>query len=268
MTTAILFLAPASAFAVESWSFFNPIAGALGLPVHVVCYGCVAIFLIISGFTIGGAYNKKLNDYEAWKKEPMDSRGPSPIAPSEKFSLANFFETLIQAVLNMMDDVIGHGSRKYFPILGSLAFIIFFNNIMVLLPSGANATTNPSTNAAMAVVVFILYHYFGIREHGILKYANHFMGPLEGKLKYILAPIMIPIELISHYVRPISLTLRLLGNMYGDHTVFAVFMGLVVVPLIYPMPFLILGTLVCIVQTLVFVLLSMVYISLAVAHDH
>ena len=94
------------------------------------------------------------------------------------------------------------------------------------------------------------------------------MGPLEGKLKYIMAPIMIPIELISHLARPLSLSLRLFGNMFGDHKVFAVFMGLTALPFFYPLPFLALGLLVAVVQTLVFCLLSMVYIGLATASDH
>lgn len=266
--SVILLLAPVSAFAVETWSYFNVIGKALGLPVHVVCYLLVAILLVVMGLMVGTSYRAKLVKYEQWKKQSLDSRGSSPIDPSPNFSLSNFFEGLIQMVAGLMEDIIGHGSRKFFPIIGSLAFVILFNNLLVLLPGGNNATANVNTNAAMAITVFLLYHYFGIREHGVLKYLAHFMGPLEGTLKYILAPLMIPIELISHFVRPVSLSLRLFGNMFGDHTVFAVFMGLVAIPLIYPMPFLFLGTLVCVVQTLVFVLLSMVYISLAVAHDH
>ena len=272
---ATFLMVPTSAFAKDSWSYFNVIAHAVGLPPHVVMYALAALFLVITGTVIGGSYKAKLSKYEEWKTQPVESRGPSPIDPSTKFSLSNFFETMIQATLNMMNDIIGHGAKKYFPIIGSLAFVIFFNNIMVLLPSGANATANFQTNLAMALTVFFLYHFYGIREHGAAKYLAHFMGPLEGKIKYIMAPLMIPIELISHVARPFSLTLRLMGNMFGDHTVFVVFMGLLasfglaaIPPLIYPLPFLALGTLVCIVQTLVFTLLSIVYISLAVAHDH
>lgn len=274
----IFIFIPASAFAgggLEGWSYFDAVAAMVGLPVHVVCYLSVAVFLVITGVMVGGAYNKKLAAYATWKDQPIEGRGPSPIDPSPKFSLSNFFETLIQMTLNMMEDVIGPGSKRFFPIIGSLAFVILFNNITVLLPGGNNATANVNTNLAMAIVVFILYNYYGIREHGIGKYAAHFMGPLEGKIKYIMAPLMVPIELISHLVRPASLTLRLFGNMYGDHSVFLVFMGLLatfglasVPPLLYPVPILALGTLVCVVQTLVFTLLSMVYISLAVAHDH
>ena len=268
LTSLIVLLAPVTAFAVESWSYFNLIGNAVGLPVHVVCYLLVAILLVILGGIVGGRYRAQLAKYEDWNRLPMESRGPSPIDPDPKFGLANFFESIIQMVLGMMENVIGHNSKRFLPIIGSLALVILFNNVLVLLPGGTNATANPNTNLAMALTIFLLYHYYGMKEHGILKYLDHFMGPLDGKIKYILAPLMIPIELISHTVRPVSLTLRLLGNMYGDHTVFAVFMGLVFIPLVYPIPFLFLGTLVCVVQALVFVLLSMVYISLAVAHDH
>jgi F-type H+-transporting ATPase subunit a len=82
----------------------------------------------------------------------------------------------------------------------------------------------------------------------------------------ILAPLMIPIEIVSHLVRPASLALRLMGNMAGDHKV--VFSFFVLVPWLVPLPFLFLGILVCVIQTVVFCLLSMVYISMAVAHDH
>ena len=102
-------------------------------------------------------------------------------------------------------------------------------------------------------------HVFGVMEHG-LKYFKHFLGPV-----WWLAPLMLPIELVSHIARPLSLTLRLLGNMAADHKVVSSFFALV--PLIVPVPFLILGVMVVIVQTLVFCLLSMVYIQGAVTHE-
>jgi F-type H+-transporting ATPase subunit a len=98
-----------------------------------------------------------------------------------------------------------------------------------------------------------------VRQHGI-KYFKHFLGPVIW-----LAPLMLPIELVSHIARPLSLSLRLLGNIAADHKVVSAFFALV--PLFVPVPFLILGVLVCIVQTLVFCLLSMVYIQGAVAHE-
>ena len=276
VASLMFFLAPASAFAIETWSYFNVIGEKVGgliqpgfvVPPHVVTYFTVALMLVIMGVIIGGSYRGKLRAFEEWKKQPVETRGKCPIEPQSNFSLSNFFEAVLQAILGLMDQIIGHGSKKYLPLIGSLTFVILFSNCLGLLPSSAIPTSNLNTNAAMAITVFLLYHFFGIREHGILKYLGHFMGPLEGSLKYIMAPLMIPIELIGHFARPLSLTLRLFGNMFGDHTLFAVFMGLVAIPLIYPLPFYFLGLLVSVVQTLVFIMLSMVYISMAVAHDH
>src|SRR5206468_10079146 len=112
---------------------------------------------------------------------------------------------------------------------------------------------------ALAGFVFVMTHVFGLREHGVA-YLKHFMGPVLW-----LAPLMIIIELISHIARPISLSLRLMGNILADHKV--VFSFFTLVPLLVPVPFLLLGCLVAVIQTLVFCILTMVYISMAVAHE-
>ena len=148
---------------------------------------------------------------------------------------------------------------KYLPFVGSLAFFIFFSNALALLPGFSPPTDTLKTNLALALLVFLATHYFGVKEQG-LKYFKHFLGPIPW-----LIPLMLPIELISHIARPVSLSMRLMGNMASDHKVVATFTTLV--PLLVPVPFLILGTLVVVVQTLVFCLLSMVYISMAVAHE-
>ena len=106
---------------------------------------------------------------------------------------------------------------------------------------------------------FLAYNYWGIRQHGLVAHLKHFAGPILW-----LAPLMIPIEIISHLARPLSLSLRLMGNMVGDHSVLVIFLGLV--PLLVPVPIMVLGTIVCIVQALVFCLLSVVYIGLAIEH--
>ena len=134
------------------------------------------------------------------------------------------------------------------------------------MPGFQPPTANLNTTLALALPVFFATHFFGVKEHG-LAYFKHFFGPILKWYALPLMAIMLLIEIISHLARPLSLSLRLLGNMYGDHQVFAVFMGLLAVPLIYPIPILALGLVVCIVQTLVFCLLSMVYIGLAVAHE-
>ncbi len=220
---------------------------------HVMIMFFVLCLITIFSITVGAKYKKMLNE------DP---------APRPGVSGANMLEMIVQTVLGLMDEIIGHGSQKYLPLLGTLAFVILFNNLLGLVPGFYTATDNLNTTASMAIVVFVLYHYYGMKTHGVGKYLAHFMGPLEGKMKYIMAPLMVPIETISHFARPMSLSLRLFGNMFGDHKVFAVFMSFAALPLIYPLPFLALGLLVAIVQTLVFCLLTMVYIGLATAKEH
>ena len=109
-------------------------------------------------------------------------------------------------------------------------------------------------------MVFLLTHYYGIKEHGAINYIKHFMGPTPA-----LAPLIFPIELISHFARPLSLSVRLLGNMMADHKVVMSFFALV--PILVPLPFMLLGLLVCLIQALVFCTLTMVYIGMAMEHE-
>lgn len=183
------------------------------------------------------------------------------IIPPATFGVRNFFEMIVDGTYDMMVQVMGEkGAKKHLPLIGSLAFFIFFSNIMALIPGAGVPTTTLKTNVGISLLIFVATHYYGLKEHG-LSYLKHFAGPL-----WWLSPLMIPIELISHIARPASLALRLMGNMAADHKV--VFTFFTLVPILVPVPFLIMGLLVCIVQTLVFCLLSMVYISMATAHDH
>jgi len=183
------------------------------------------------------------------------------IVPPASFGFRTFFEMIVDGTYGMMVQVMGEkGAKKHLPLIGSLAFFIFFSNIMALIPGFGVPTTTLKTNIGIALLVFAATHYYGIKELG-LGYFKQFAGPLP-----LLAPLMIPIELISHLARPASLSLRLMGNMAADHKVVFTFFALV--PILVPVPFLILGLLVCVVQTLVFCLLSMVYISMATSHDH
>jgi F-type H+-transporting ATPase subunit a len=140
-----------------------------------------------------------------------------------------------------------------------LVFFILFNNLIGLVPGFVPATDTLKTNVALSGLVFVMTHVYGFKAHGI-SYIKHFIGPL-----WYLAPLMLPIELISHIARPVSLALRLMGNIFADHKVVSSFFLLV--PFLVPLPFLILGILVSVVQTLVFSLLTMVYIDMAVAHE-
>lgn len=193
----------------------------------------------------------------------MARGGEAAIVPPPRFSLRNLFELLGDSLWNLMSNIMGEvNARRYLPLVGTLACFIFFSNVLSLIPGMAPPTATLKTNVALAVTVFIITHIEGIRAQGVVNYVKHFMGPI-----WWLAWIMLPIELIGHLARPLSLSLRLMGNMVSDHKVVGVFFFLV--PLLVPVPFLILGTLVAIIQTLVFCLLTMVYINMAVAvHDH
>jgi F-type H+-transporting ATPase subunit a len=153
-------------------------------------------------------------------------------------------------------------AKKYFTVIMLLFTFVFVNNLIGLLPGFLPPTDNINTTLALGVFVFLYYNYQGIRAQGIVGHIKHFMGPV-----WYLAILIFPIELISHVVRPLSLGLRLKGNMEGDHLVLSIFSGLV--PYLVPIPFYVIGLFVCFMQAFVFTLLTMVYISLATAHhDH
>ena len=188
-------------------------------------------------------------------------RAKDGVIPARKFGFRAFLEMFTDATYGLMVQVMGEKSaKKHLSFIGGMAIFIFFCNILALLPGGAVPTATLKTNLFLAAVVFLAYNYYGLRAHG-LAYLKHFLGPI-----WWLAPLMLPIEIVSHLVRPLSLAMRLMGNMAADHKVLFTFTFLV--PLLVPVPFFLLGLLVCVVQTLVWSLLSMVYISMATAHDH
>jgi F-type H+-transporting ATPase subunit a len=227
---------------------------------HVWGTVVVVLFLVIAGLR--------------FRAKVLDGKGgisAEGMVPPPRFTLRNLVEMLLDAVMSLMEQVMGaKNARRFLPLVGTLAFFIFFCNLLALIPGFLPPTSMLKTNVGMAVVVFLVTHIFGVKEHG-LKYFAHFAGPhidapwYAKPLTWILAILMVGIEVISHFARPVSLSVRLCGNMFADHKV--VFAFFVLVPLLVPVPFLILGCLVVIVQTLVFSLLSMVYISMAVAHE-
>jgi len=181
------------------------------------------------------------------------------IIPDKKFTLMNFMELLVEGCVKLIEDNMGKVGMSFLYIMGSLIIFILFNNLSGLVPGFAPATSNYNTTLALALTVFILYQFYGFKVHGF-KYLKHFTGPFLW-----LAPLMIPIEIIGHLARPMSLSLRLFGNMMGDHLVLAIFFMLA--PLVVPLPIMFLGIFVSVVQTLVFVLLTMAYFSGAIEHE-
>ena len=204
--------------------------------------------------------------------------------------LQNFFEVVLEQFHQLMDDVLGAEGRPYLPLIATLGLFILTANLMSLVPGFNGPTTSVDTTGACALVVFFAYHYIGVRKKGALTYLAHFTGPMPWSLG--MAPIkilMVPIETISHFARPLSLTLRLFGNMFGGHVLLAMMfflMGLngllgwalsggliaaiggglgtllmvaFVVGFLYP-----LKILVSFLQAFIFVMLTMLYISGAI----
>ncbi len=181
------------------------------------------------------------------------------LIPDDKLTVRTFVEVFVSVTYSMMSDIMGKKAAKFFlPLIGTCAFVILLSNLLGLIPGFTPPTDSLNTTVAMSVVIFLSTHIFGLKENGFA-YLKHFMGPV-----LFLAPLFVVIELISHMARPLSLSIRLMANMFADHQVLSQVSGLVawVVP-VAPM---VLGTLVCVVQTLVFCILSTVYISMAVAH--
>ena len=130
--------------------------------------------------------------------------------------LQNFFEVVLEQFVTLVDDLIGHEGRPYLPLVATLGIYILLANLLGLVPGLMSPTASLNTTAACATIVFFVYHWIGIRKQGLLSYGRHFMGPVVW-----LAPLMMPIEFISHLARPLSLSLRLFGNMTGGHILLA-----------------------------------------------
>jgi len=174
--------------------------------------------------------------------------------------LQNFFEVIIGGLEDFVVANIGEEGRKVFPLLVTLFLFIWFSNIMGLIPGFDAPTANVNTNAAMALVVFIYYNYWGVREHG-LGYVKHFMGPIAA-----LAPLMLVIEMFSHLARPVSLTLRLFGNIRGEEIVLILLFSMA--PVVATIPMYFLFGLAKTIQAFIFFMLTMIYLkgSLEPAH--
>jgi F-type H+-transporting ATPase subunit a len=170
------------------------------------------------------------------------------------------FEVMYKFVMSQTDDAVEHG-KKYAPFFGALFVFILFMNLIGVIPGFESPTMTVSVPLGLAVVVFLYYHWMGLREQGIGKYLAHFIGPMIA-----LAPLMILIEIISHFARPLSLTVRLFANMFAGEKVTLTFLSLTF--LIAPAVFMGLHVFVGLLQAYIFMLLAMIYVGGAVAHEH
>ena len=181
------------------------------------------------------------------------------IIPPRTFGIVAAYELFVETLLGLMANIIGPSYRRYVPVIGSLGLFIFVSNMMGLIPGWRPATDNFNTSFACGLIVFIYFNAHGLRVNGF-HHITHLMNPVGTWWGWFLAPLLFPIEVVGLVVRPITLGIRLAANMIGDHAVLFAFAGLV--PFLIPLPFYMLGFLICVIQTAVFVILSCVYISL------
>lgn len=188
------------------------------------------------------------------------------ILPDDGISLRNLFEMMMEVFLNLMQEVIGPHYRKFAPLVLGLWFYILFANLFGLLPFFAPPTDKWSITISMAIVVFLATHVYGFQAHG-LGYIKHFISPSWPPtwILIVISPLYLVIELIGHFARVLSLSIRLMANMTADHIVVTIFLMLTA-PFI-PAIFMGIGVIVCILQAFIFTTLSVIYFSLATAHE-
>ena len=172
----------------------------------------------------------------------------------------NVMEVILGGFDSLLTDTMGHEGRKFFPLIATLGLYILTSNLLGMIPGFESPTANLNTTVSLALVVFVMTHVVGVKVHG-LKYFKQFMGPV-----WWLTPLMMPIEIISHLSRPLSLSVRLFGNIMGEDIVLAVV--LLLVPLLVPIPVFALMIFTSCIQTLVFMLLAMMYIAGAMEEAH
>lgn len=173
----------------------------------------------------------------------------------------NFFELVITGIEDFMIDITGEEGRFAFPLIATLGFFILLSNYMGMIPGFFSPTANINTTAACALIVVIYTHVIGVKFHGP-KYIKHFMGPI-----WWLVPLIMPIEIIGHVARVLSLSIRLFGNIFGEELVLAILFFLAGLYLA-PLPMMFLGLFTGFIQAFIFCLLSMMYFAGALEEAH
>lgn len=182
------------------------------------------------------------------------------VIPDEKLTLLSATEAFLGYFYDMAKGVMdAERAKKYFPLIGASALFVFLSNVLALLPGMPVPTSSLNITMGSALVVFVLFNIYGLMTHG-MGYIKHLLGPA-----WYLAPLIFVIEVISLCVRPLTLAVRLMLNMSVDHLVLGIITGLA--SLLIPLPIMLLGCLVILVQTLVFTLLTCVYIGLATENE-
>src|SRR4051794_20197858 len=234
---------------------FGPIAGALlralgrDVPAHgdiIPDYLAIIIFLTLLLTAFSLLVRSRLS---------VDDPGKLQIV----------LEDAITGLFGMLDDIVGPKGRRYLPLVGTLGVLIWACNLSGMVPGLMAPTSNYNVTLGCAITVFVYYHFQGIKEQGVGAYLKHFAAPPGAPIW--IAPIMLPIELISHFSRVLSLSLRLFGNIFGEELVILILAS--IVPFVVPLPMMLLGLLTSTLQAAIFVMLTMIYLGGAVhSEDH
>ncbi len=236
---------------------FESLAHQLHLPWIVLSSLFAAVLLLLAGLSV--------------KRAVAGEQGG--VLPEEGVSIRNVVEVVIEALGDLGQTTIGPEWRRYFPVVGSIFFFVLVSNVMSLLPGMLGSTSDVNVTFAWAIISFAVYNYVGIKQHG-WKYIYQFMGPsimemeIGGKHYHVrlLAPVFLVLEIPLHISRILTLGIRLLANMFADHTVVLVWLSLI--PIAVPAVFMGLGLLVSVLQAFVFALLTMIYIGQALEEPH
>ena len=228
--------------------FGKPLAYLLGLmgiqvedPAHLVPdYIVMCLIIALALILLLGLSSRKLS-----------------LVPSKRQSV---LELLIQAFEGLLVDTIGEQGKKFLPLIATVGLFILSANLLGLVPGFMSPTSKLNVTIGCALVVFVYYHFQGIRAQGLLKYLKHFAGPVP-----LLAPLMVPIEVISHFSRPVSLSVRLFGNIFAEEVLIVIMAS--IIPFFLPLPFMAIAIFTAVIQSFVFVLLACIYIAGAVAHE-
>ena len=175
--------------------------------------------------------------------------------------IQQILELSLEFLNAQMEEIIGHGGKRYLPLVATLGIFILLMNMIGLVPGFLSPTSNINVTVGCALTVFLYYNFLGIKKHGILKYLKHFAGPI-----WWLAPLMFPIEIISHLARPFSLSVRLFANIFGEDLIILVFFSLV--PFILPLPIMGLAIFTSFLQAFIFMVLTMIYVQGAIGEEH
>jgi F-type H+-transporting ATPase subunit a len=213
-----------------------------------------------------------------WLRARMSAERPGATQQCMEFFLSN---PMGVGVKDLLDDIIGHGSERYLAIIGSIAMFVLLSNFGSLVPGFMSPTAEKTVPLACAVIVFLYYHWEGLRHHGMLGYGKTFMGPVKA-----ISPGMVLVETVSHLGRLLSLTVRLWANMLVGELLYLLFLGITITLVVFvgkhnilgyalgflpvgiPLLFIILHAFESILQAFIFTILPIVYLAFAVAEEH